>query len=88
MKAAGAFDENGRKNIVFSYGNDPIIILPAIKESNAAIGDHIEVTIKLKETGIQQFLNDFQEEPTVKTATGFIDARKGMEWLKQILLKH
>ena len=52
------FDD--RKNVVFSFGPDPMLLLPAVEESNAGIGDCLEISIRLKETGIQQFLNESQ----------------------------
>jgi glycosyltransferase involved in cell wall biosynthesis len=48
-----------QKNIVFSYGTDPILLLPAIVEGDAAIGERIEISIKLRETGIQQFFREY-----------------------------
>jgi glycosyltransferase involved in cell wall biosynthesis len=49
-----------RKNIVFSYGPDPIFHLPVVEQDKAEAGDFLEVTIRLKETGIQQFFDAHQ----------------------------
>ncbi|MCI5147702.1 MAG: glycosyltransferase, partial [Candidatus Electrothrix sp. AR3] len=44
-----------RKNIVFAYGPDPIFHLPAVEAEHAESGDKLAVSIRLKETGVQQF---------------------------------
>lgn len=44
-----------RKNIVFSYGPHPIMLLPKIGIDQVGIGDTLEISIKLKETGVQDF---------------------------------
>lgn len=47
-----------RKNIVFSYGGDPMLVLPAIEKNSADVGDKLKVTIRLKEMGVQQFFKE------------------------------
>jgi hypothetical protein len=46
-----------QKNVVFSYGPHPGLILPEIKADYFAFDDLLEISIKLKETGIQQFID-------------------------------
>ncbi len=43
-----------RKDTVFIYGLEPIILFPTVKEKDAVAGDLLEFSIKLKETGLQQ----------------------------------
>jgi glycosyltransferase involved in cell wall biosynthesis len=59
-----------RKNILFSYGGDPMLVLPAVNEDTASLGDSLKVEIKLRETCIQQFfkelyMNQIVEQPVV-----------------------
>ncbi|WP_339133705.1 MAG: glycosyltransferase family 4 protein [Candidatus Electrothrix sp. GW3-4] len=49
-----------KKNIIFSYGPDPIFVLPELGQDAIEVGDLLEIKIKLKETGIQQFFNTHQ----------------------------
>ncbi len=49
-----------KKNIIFSYGQDPIFVLPELQQEVIDTGDLLEIKIKLKETGIQQFFNTHQ----------------------------
>lgn len=49
-----------RKNILFSYGQDPMFYLPAVEQDQASIGDLIEITLRLKETGVQHFFAENQ----------------------------
>ncbi len=49
-----------RKNIIFSYGRDPILHLPVLKKGIIGSGEYLEVSIRVKETGIQQFMIDQQ----------------------------
>jgi hypothetical protein len=49
-----------RKDIFFIYGMEPILLLPTLNEENAALGDSLEIEIRLKETGIQQFAEEKQ----------------------------
>ncbi len=44
-----------RKNIIFSYGRDPILHLPLLQQEAISVGDFLEITIKAQERGIQQF---------------------------------
>ncbi|WP_417909395.1 glycosyltransferase family 4 protein [Candidatus Electronema sp. PJ] len=43
-----------RKNLLFTYGHAPIILLPRLEENSVALGDLLEVSVRLKETGMQQ----------------------------------
>ncbi|MCW5198365.1 glycosyltransferase family 4 protein [Desulfobulbus sp. F4] len=47
-----------RRNIFFSHGYDPILILPKLLEHQLDRGDCIEVQIRLKETSIHRFFAD------------------------------
>ncbi|WLE97232.1 MAG: glycosyltransferase family 4 protein [Candidatus Electrothrix communis] len=49
-----------KKNIIYSYGPDPIFVLPELGQDVIEVGDILEVRIKLKETGMQQFFNTHQ----------------------------
>lgn len=46
-----------KKNIIFAYGPDPIFVLPELGQDSIQKGDSLEVKIKLKETGVQQFFD-------------------------------
>lgn len=46
------------KNIVFSYGGDPRLVLPAVEKDAAAVGDGLKITIRLKETSIQHYFKE------------------------------
>jgi hypothetical protein len=35
-----------------------MLVLPAVDENNASLGDRLKIDIKLKETGVQQFLKE------------------------------
>uniref|UniRef100_UPI0040563B23 glycosyltransferase family 4 protein n=1 Tax=Candidatus Electronema sp. TaxID=2698783 RepID=UPI0040563B23 len=43
-----------RKNVVFTYGPEPIILLPLLTEADAAVGDSLELAVRLRENGMQQ----------------------------------
>ncbi|WP_446009663.1 glycosyltransferase family 4 protein [Candidatus Electrothrix sp.] len=49
-----------KKNIIFSYGDDPILLLPVITEDQMAPGETLALSVTIKETGIQQFLRTHQ----------------------------
>ncbi|MCW5199793.1 glycosyltransferase family 4 protein, partial [Desulfobulbus sp. F1] len=49
-----------QKNVMFSYGPHSGFILPLIEADKVCIGDLLECSIKIKETGIQQFFNEKQ----------------------------
>ncbi len=61
--------DHERKNIIFSFGSDPAVVLPAVDKDKASLGDRLKIEIKLKETGIQQFFREYyvncQEEQSV-----------------------
>lgn len=46
------------KNVLFSYGGDPMCILPAVEKNDATVGDRLKITIRLKETSVQQFFKE------------------------------
>jgi glycosyltransferase involved in cell wall biosynthesis len=46
-----------RKDVVLSNGADPFLILPQIEANQVAIGDIIEISIKLRESGVQEFFD-------------------------------
>ncbi|MCI5130024.1 MAG: glycosyltransferase family 1 protein [Candidatus Electrothrix sp. EH2] len=46
-----------KKNIIFAYGPDPIFVLPELGQDSIQKGDILEIKIKLKETGVQQFFD-------------------------------
>ncbi|MGR0481896.1 MAG: glycosyltransferase family 4 protein [Candidatus Electronema sp. V4] len=46
-----------RKNSVFTYGPEPIILLPKVKKGEAELGDLLELSIRLRENGMQQLNN-------------------------------
>lgn len=39
----------------FSYGYDPLLLLPAMKEG--IVGDKLRITVKLQESGVRQFID-------------------------------
>ncbi len=41
-------------NIVLTYGPEPIILLPTVKEGEAELGDLLDVSIRLRESGMQR----------------------------------
>lgn len=43
-----------QKNVVFTYGPEPIILLPTVKEDDAELGDMLEIAIRVRENGMQQ----------------------------------
>jgi glycosyltransferase involved in cell wall biosynthesis len=43
-----------RRNIVFTYGSDPMILLPLLTASEASAGDSLEFSVRLRENGMQQ----------------------------------
>ena len=49
-----------KKHIIFSYGPDPIFVLPELQQAVIDTGDLLEIKIKLKETGLQQFCDTHQ----------------------------
>ncbi len=42
-----------RRNIVFTYGAEPIILLPTVRKNDAQLGDLLEIFIRLREDGMQ-----------------------------------
>ncbi|WP_417911474.1 glycosyltransferase family 4 protein [Candidatus Electronema sp. TJ] len=42
------------RNIIFTYGEDPMILLPTVKEGDAQLGDLLEIFIRLREDGMQR----------------------------------
>jgi hypothetical protein len=72
-----------RKNIVFAYGRDPIIVLPAVEEGRAEVGDVITVTIRLKERGVQQFFEELQQE-TARSQVESLPECQPVVWWKRI----
>lgn len=79
------FDD--RKNIIFSYGLDPMLLLPAVDENNASVGDCLEVTIRLKECGIQQFFIEYQADLACQEQAVECAAEAHVVWWKRILHK-
>jgi len=47
--------DEARRNIIFSYGDDPMFVLPGIEADKAALGDRLRLEIRLYETGVRQF---------------------------------
>ncbi len=47
------------KNIIFSFGADPALVLPAVQPEQASLGDRLSIAIELHETGIQQFFREY-----------------------------
>lgn len=74
-----------RKNIVFSYGRDPMLYLPAVEQDKADAGDCLEVTIRLKETGVQQFFNDHPSYCTKNIEYAKTTDEQPASWWKRIL---
>ncbi|CAK8721474.1 MAG: Glycosyltransferase involved in cell wall bisynthesis [Candidatus Electronema aureum] len=71
-----------RKDVAFSKGKYPILVLPKIESSEVAFGDLLEISIKLKESGVQQF---FDEHP-VSFANGIKPCESALSsWRKRIL---
>lgn len=50
-----------KENILFSYGPDPMLVLPQVKEECLSAGEWVEIVIRLRENGVQQFLTEQQE---------------------------
>ena len=48
------------KGVFFSHGNDPQLILPALETGR--VGDRLELTIRLTEQGIREFIDTFGGE--------------------------
>ncbi len=46
------------RNVVFSYGGDPMCILPAVEQTDATVGDRLKITIRLRETSVQQYFKE------------------------------
>ncbi|CAK8718992.1 Glycosyltransferase involved in cell wall bisynthesis [Candidatus Electronema halotolerans] len=51
-----------RKNIFLSCGPDPMFVLPQLSRDCLSIGDYLEIAIKLKESGVQQFFAEQQSQ--------------------------
>lgn len=43
-----------QRNIIFTYGPEPIILLPTVKENEAELGDLLEISIQLREDSMQR----------------------------------
>ncbi len=74
-----------KKNIVFSYGEDPVLILPAVKENCADVGDCLEIEVKLMETGIQQFFTGQQLSLDSNIESVEQDKLQAAPWWKRVL---
>jgi hypothetical protein len=70
-----------KRNIIFSYGRDPRLHLPRIEEDMAQAGDCLEITMTVKETGIQAFFNQHQ----LIFPDQIQDTRISQSWWKKIL---
>jgi glycosyltransferase involved in cell wall biosynthesis len=60
--------DHEKKNIIFSFGPDPAMVLPSVTEENCSIGDNLHIEMRLRETGVQQFFREYtlklrQEQP-------------------------
>ncbi|MCW5200026.1 hypothetical protein VU05_04915, partial [Desulfobulbus sp. F1] len=70
------------KDVAFSKGKYPIIVLPKIESNEVALGDLLEISIKLRESGVQQF---FDEHP-VSFANDIKPCESALSfWRKRIL---
>ncbi|WP_417914205.1 glycosyltransferase family 4 protein [Candidatus Electronema sp. JM] len=64
-----------QKNILLSYGTHPSFILPQIQQEHFCLGDTLEVSLKLRESSIQQFFAEQQQKKKQDEDTQFNTAR-------------
>jgi hypothetical protein len=58
-----------RRNILLAGGANSICILPQLQENDAEPGDLLEITVCLKESSLQQFLEEHQISIADRTAS-------------------
>lgn len=53
--------DHARKNVIFSFGADPAVVLPALQEGEVALGDTVRIAMRLRETSLQQFYQESEQ---------------------------